>query len=344
MLTRTRQRPEASLPLEKGVELLRAAGEHTRLRLLALLSAGDLTVTDLIDILGQSQPRISRHLRLLAEAGLLERYSEGAWAYFRLVEEGAAAEFAADLVARLDPADAQLDRDRQRLAAVRQRRAERAAAYFAENAASWDAIRSLHIDEAKVEAAMLELVGRQPVQAMLDLGTGTGRLLELFAPVYVRATGIDASLDMLSIARANLDKAGLSRVQVRQGDIYMLPTPAGQFDLVTLHQVLHFLQDPAAAIGEAARALAPGGRMLIADFAPHALEFLRDEHAHLRLGFGHEQVRDWLETAGLEVERIVDLAPESDNGAEQLTVTLWLARDPRRLMAADKTMKKGTIA
>ncbi|MCU0790263.1 MAG: metalloregulator ArsR/SmtB family transcription factor [Nitratireductor sp.] len=326
MLTRS------TLALDDAVELLRAAGEHTRLRLLALLSDSDLTVTDLIEILGQSQPRISRHLRLLGEAGLLERYQEGAWAYFRAVDDGVAAGIISDVLASMDKADPQLARDRERLDAVRRKRSEQAAGYFARNAGAWGQLRSLHVEESRVETAMLELVGRKPIQAMLDLGTGTGRLLELFAPIYARATGVDASREMLAVARANLDAAGLSRVQVRQGDIYLLPTPANHFDLVTLHQVLHFLDDPAAAIREAARALAPGGRLLIADFAPHELDFLRDEHQHRRLGFSHEQVSGWLRDCDLDVEKIVDLAPEAGG---KLTVTLWLARDRRMLMAGN---------
>jgi ubiquinone/menaquinone biosynthesis C-methylase UbiE/DNA-binding transcriptional ArsR family regulator len=325
------ERPK--LALEDCVEVLRAAGEHTRLRLLALLSGADLTVTDLIDILGQSQPRISRHLRLLTEAGLLERYQEGAWAYFRAAQSGSGAELAADLVARLDAADPQLLRDRERLDAVRRRRAEQAAEYFSSNAGEWDAIRSLHVDEAEVEKAMVEMAGSRHFQTMLDLGTGTGRLLELFAPLYMRGVGVDMSREMLAIARANLDRAGLSKAQVRQGDIFLLPTQANGFDFVTIHQVLHFLDDPAAAIREAARALGPGGRLLIVDFAPHRLEFLRDEHRHVRLGFSHEQLTDWLEDAGLEVEAIRDLAPPA--GGAKLTVTLCLARDPRLLIAGD---------
>ncbi|MEC9344509.1 MAG: metalloregulator ArsR/SmtB family transcription factor [Pseudomonadota bacterium] len=325
------------LPLERAVDVLRAAGEPTRLRLLALLSAADLTVTDLIDILGQSQPRISRHLRLLVEGGLVERHQEGAWAYFRTAEEGAAASLVETMLAGLDTADAQLERDRERLDAVRRRRAEKAAGYFARHAQDWDTLRSLHVEEAKVEAAMLELAGAAPFQAMLDLGTGTGRLLELFAPLYVRAVGVDMSRDMLAVARANLDEAGLTRVQIRQGDIFLLPTPAGHFDFVTLHQVLHYLEDPAAAIREAARALAPGGRLLIADFAPHELEFLREEHNHLRLGFSHAQLAEWLEAAGLEVDRMVDLEPESAGGEQKLTVTLCLARDPRMLVAGTRS-------
>jgi ArsR family transcriptional regulator len=246
------------------------------------------------------------------------------------VDDGIAARIISDVLASMDPADPQLARDRERLEAVRRKRSEQAAGYFARNAGAWGQLRSLHVEESRVEAAMLELAGKKPVQAMLDLGTGTGRLLELFAPLYARATGVDASREMLAVARANLDAAGLSRVQVRQGDIYLLPTPANHFDLVTLHQVLHFLDDPAAAIREAARALAPGGRLLIADFAPHDLDFLREEHQHRRLGFSHEQVSAWLRDCGLEVEKIVDLAPQAGG---KLTVTLWLARDRRMLVA-----------
>jgi ubiquinone/menaquinone biosynthesis C-methylase UbiE/DNA-binding transcriptional ArsR family regulator len=327
------------LGLDESVNILRAAGETTRLRLLALLSHSDLTVTELIEILGQSQPRISRHLRLLTEAGLLERYQEGAWAYFRTAEDEISAELVGRILNSLDPRDPQILRDLERLDAVKQRRAAQAEAYFSRNAESWDALRSLHVDESRVEKAMLELVGRKPIQNMLDLGTGTGRLLELFAPLYNRAIGVDASRDMLSVARSNLDAAGLSRVQIRQGDIFLLPTPSDHFDLVTLHQVLHFLGDPAAAIREAARALCPSGRLLIVDFAPHNLEFLREEHLHHRLGFSHEQVCDWIEQAGLENLEIIDLQPGSGGSArgQKLTVTLWLAQDPR-LLIADKTV------
>lgn len=334
------------LGLDDTVNLLRAAGETTRMRLLALLSEADLTVTDLIEILGQSQPRISRHLRLLAEAGLLERYQEGAWAYFRAAEDGSGAEMLALLIGSLDRSDSQIIRDRERLESVRTRRARAAAEYFSTNAERWDALRSLHVDESRVESAMLQLIGDKPFQNMLDLGTGTGRLLELFAPLYNRAVGVDASRDMLAIARSNLDSAGLSRVQVRQGDIFVLPTPAQNFDLVTLHQVLHFLDDPAAAIREAARSLAPSGRLLIADFAPHELDFLREENLHRRLGFSHEQISNWLEEAHLEVVDIIDLKPDlgtEDNPLShdrKMTVTLWLARDPRVLVAENASNRK----
>jgi ubiquinone/menaquinone biosynthesis C-methylase UbiE len=323
-----------SLGLDQLVETLKAAGETTRMRLIALLSAGDLTVTDLTDILGQSQPRISRHLKLLLEAGLIERYQEGAWAYFRLKREGEESGVASGLLSALSFGDAVVARDAERLVAVKRERAAQASEYFSRNAAEWDEIRRLHVSEEKVEAALVGLVGDKPIDSLLDLGTGTGRILQLLDGKYRKAVGVDASRDMLSVARTNLDKTGTARASVRHGDIFNLPLEGQDFDLITIHQVLHFLDDPQAAVSEAARVLRPGGRLAIIDFAPHELEYLREAHAHRRLGFSHEIMASWLTKAGLEVEKTVDLKDEAAaKGA--LTVTLWLARDPRLLMAED---------
>lgn len=307
------------------VDLLKAAGEPTRFRLLVLLSSGDLTVTDLTEILGQSQPRISRHLKLLAEADLIDRYQEGAWAYFRLKQDGAGASLIRILLGSVDEADPVLQRDRDRLAGVKRARAEKAQAYFSRNASEWDELRRLHVNDADVEAALLRLVGGDAVDAMLDLGTGTGRILQLLAPRYRRAIGIDASRDMLAVARANLDKEGILSASVRHGDILNLPLDAGDYDLVTIHQVLHFLEEPELALAEAARMLKAGGRLAIIDLAPHAHEYLRDEHAHVRLGFSHAVMAEWLGRHGLTVEDVIDLPPESAAG-RGLTVTIWLAR------------------
>lgn len=320
------------LGLDALVDVLKAAGEPTRMRLLALLSAGDLTVTDLTEILGQSQPRISRHLKLLSEVALIDRYQEGAWAYFRMKNEGAPVQLVQDMLSAASDADAVLARDSERLVALKRARAEKAQAYFSRNAGEWDALRRLHVSEADVEAALKRVVGNAPVDTLLDLGTGTGRILQLFEGIYRRGIGIDASRDMLAVARANLDRSGTSKATIRHGDIFNLPLDGQTFDLVTIHQVLHFLEQPEAAILEAARMLAPGGRLAIIDFAPHSLEHLRDEHAHVRLGFSHATMAEWLERAGLSVEKAVDLKPESDR---QLTVTIWLARDRRA--AAPKT-------
>jgi ArsR family transcriptional regulator len=334
---------DAPLALDPLVACLKAAGEPSRLRILALLAASDLTVKDLTAILGQSQPRISRHLKLLVEAGVVRRYPEGAWAYYRLAEDEAAGALGSALVRRLDPADPVLARDLQRLEAVKRAHAEAAAAYFATNAATWDELRSLHVPEEAVEAAVRRAIGTKPFGSFLDLGTGTGRMLEVFADLYDRGVGVDASQPMLAVARANLDRNRVGNVQVRHGDVYALAVPHGSFDVVTLHQVLHFLDDPARAVSEAARAVRPGGRLLVVDFAPHDLEFLRAEHAHRRLGFSHEQVAGWLRAAGLEVVRIEDLAPPAGTDGK-LTVTLWLARDPRFEVAGEKNRRLETTA
>ena len=324
------------LSLEECVEVLKAAGEPTRLRLIALLSQGDLTVSELTEVLGQSQPRISRHLKLLGEAGLVERYQEGAWAYFRLARDGVRAKLMQRALDAASPSDAHLARDAERLATDKQARASRAEAYFSENAESWNDLRRLHVADAKVEAEILKLIGRTPFDGLLDLGTGTGRMLELLADRYRRAIGVDSSRSMLSIARAQLDEAGITHASVRQADIFNLPLERESFNLVTIHQVLHFLHDPLPAITEAARMLSPGGRLLIVDFAPHDHEELRLEHAHARLGFSHAQVADWLEHCGLTVDKIVDL-PADSGDSRALTVTIWLARDPRLLIASDQT-------
>ncbi|MCF6368207.1 ArsR/SmtB family transcription factor [Rhizobium halophilum] len=331
------------LPLDTLVDVLKSVGEPTRYRLLALLAAGDLTVSDLTEILGQSQPRISRHLKLLAEEDLIERYQEGAWAYFRLKQDGGAAALVQTLLAATVDDEPVLVRDGERLATVKRARAEKAQAYFSRNASEWDELRRLHVSDAAVENALLRLIGKNPVDSLLDLGTGTGRILQLLSDVYRRAVGIDASRDMLSVARANLDKAGILKASVRHGDILNLPVEGQDFDLVTIHQVLHFLDQPELAIAEAARVLRPGGRLLIVDLAPHNLEYLRDEHAHVRLGFSHQIVSDWLEKLGLEVQEVVDLA-SAQKMAPSLTATVWLARDKRLLMASSGSADELTAA
>jgi ubiquinone/menaquinone biosynthesis C-methylase UbiE/DNA-binding transcriptional ArsR family regulator len=310
---------------------LKAAGEDTRLRILALLAETELTVSDLTEILRQSQPRLSRHLRLLTEAGLVERFREGAWAFFRLGERGSAADIARSLIARLNAEDPVIARDRERLAAVRSARAAAAQSYFRRHAAEWDRIRKLHVADAAVEEAVRSALADKPIRALLDLGTGTGRMLELFAPDIERGLGLDLSLDMLAFARARLDRAGLQHCSVRHGDIYNLALPRDSFDAVIIHQVLHYLDDGPRAIREAARVLRPGGRLLVVDFAPHDLEFLREQHAHRRLGFTAETVTQWFEAAGLEPVRQQTLPPGPEG---RIAVSLWLARDPRILVAA----------
>ncbi len=309
--------------LDETVVWMRAAGEPTRLRLLALLDKIDLTVSDLIAILEQSQPRISRHLKLLVDAGLAERFQEGAWAYFRTVDNGPARRFLNGVLKPISDDDGTISADEQKLIHIREARALKAADYFAKNADQWGKIRSLHIAEDQVETAMLDLGLPSKPQSLLDLGTGTGRILQLFAPHVSRGLGIDTSHDMLSVARSTLAWDGVQHMQVRHGDVYRLGE-GNRYDLIVLHQVLHFLEDPALALRHAKRRLSRDGRLLVVDFASHEFEFLRDEHAHRRLGMETPQIKRWFSLAGLELldERML----EPQQGAETaLTVALWLA-------------------
>jgi len=301
---------------------LRAAGEPTRLRLLALCAHGELTVSELTQILGQSQPRVSRHLKLLCEAGLLDRFREGTWAFYRLAEQGSCAHLARTLIDLIPEQDGTLARDLERLEAVKQARAEAAAAYFRANAASWGRIRSLYVPESDVEAVLLEMLGPGEINDFLDVGTGTGRILEVFAGLVRRGIGIDMSREMLAIARANLEQAQLRHCQVRLGDMYHLPLAPDSVDVVTIHQVLHFADDPAAAIAEAARVLRVGGKLAVVDFQPHELEYLRRDHAHRRLGFSDQQVTGWYAGAGLRPAATRHLQ------GDPLTVSIWLADRP----------------
>jgi ubiquinone/menaquinone biosynthesis C-methylase UbiE len=308
--------------MDRLVAMLRAAGDPTRLRLLLLLRQAELTVSELIEIVGQSQPRVSRHLKLLGEAGLLERFKEGSWVFYRAADRGKGAELGAALSALADPSLGHADT--ARLAHVRQTRAASAAAYFKSNAPEWERIRALHAPEKDVEDAIVKLMTARPIQNLLDAGTGTGRMLELLAPHARRAVGVDVSPEMLAIARDRLLREDIKNAQVRLADTYRLPFAGDSdaFDAVLFHQVLHYLDDPCAAVAEAARVMAPGGRLLIADFAPHALEFLREDYAHRRLGFADREVESWFSSAGLKVGGSETIAPPSD---EKLTVKLWLA-------------------
>ena len=320
------------LSADQAVDVLRAAGEPSRLRILALLAREELAVLELGRILDQSQPRVSRHLKLLAEAGLVERFPDGAWVFYRLASAGHADELVGEVLARIDPADPVLKRDAERLEAVWAERAADAGEYFARNAARWDEIRSLYVSEADVEAAILAAAGTGPFRRLVDLGSGTGRMLTLLGPHAEAAVGLDLSQQMLNLARSRVSEAGLARCELRHGDIFSTRLPDESADLVVVHQVLHYLADPAAAVREAARIVAEGGRLIIADFAPHRLEFLREQHQHRRLGFAEPEMARWLGEAGLGKVRVTALPPAQKEG---LTVKIWTAeRTPERQRAA----------
>lgn len=305
--------------LDDVLNSLRAAADLSRLRLLLLCAQGEWTVSELTQILGQSQPRVSRHLKLLSDAGLLERIPEGSWVFYRRARAGDRARMARNLCRMLPIDDPVMVQDRQRLAMIKESRRAHATNYFATHAESWDKVRSLYVDETKVEAALLQIFDDYKPSTLLDIGTGTGHILGLLAPHIGSGLGIDQSTEMLNVARANLDKVSLRNCQVRQGDMYRLPLADGSFEAAILHNVLHFADDPGAVLQEAGRVLRPGGRLVVIDFAPHTQEFLRREHAHRRLGFADEELNEWFTFTGFTFDTPTVLE------GDPLTVVLWTA-------------------
>jgi ubiquinone/menaquinone biosynthesis C-methylase UbiE len=325
--------------MEHLLAALRAVAEPTRLRLVILCARGELTVTELTQILGQSQPRVSRHLKLLCAAGLLDRFREGSWVFYRLNRSSPLGALAQQLVAACsNDADPAIALDLQRLAATKRQRADIASTYFRENAAQWHRIRSLYIDEREVEAALVDIIAAADPRDLLDIGTGTGRMLEILAPRVERALGIDQSREMLAVARVNLERAGLENGLVRLGDMYQLALADASFDAVVVHQVLHYADRPEAVIAEAARVLRPSGILMLVDFAPHMLEFLRDEHAHRRLGFADGEVAEWCGAAGL------DPAPPRHLIGDPLTVVIWTAQRRAGPWAAEELSEEMPLA
>ena len=310
--------------VEAMVGVSAALADPTRVRILALLRSGELSVRDIVAVLDQSQPRVSRHLKLLAEAGLIRRNAEGSFAYFRLVDTP----FNAFLDRLLNEDDPVLTRDRAALFKVRRSRESEANAYFARVAPAWDRLRSRHVEVDEIERTILERLPAR-FESLLDLGTGTGRMLELLRDRFAHGLGVDVSPDMLRLARTRLEKAGIRHARVRQGDARGLApdihVPDRGFDVVTVHRVLVHSNEPERIVEEAARLLADGGRLLVVDFAAHDLEELARDQKHRRLGIGDAEIADWMRAGGLEPSEPYHLTSPRKDG---LTVTFWGARKP----------------
>jgi len=321
--------------------IFKALADPTRLRIARLLSTMELAVGELAQVLGQSQPRVSRHVGILCDAGLAERRREGSWVFLRSVSSGVGGGEDADpVLAALDRMLAIAERentefaklceeDRRKLAAIRKSRESNAEGYFARHAEEWDELRALHTPEGQVEERLAKALALAPIGAVLDIGTGTGRMAELFAEDSEHVVALDKNLEMLRVARAKLQHLPTSQVELVQGDFADLPFGAQSFDTVLLHQVLHFAQDPALPLAEAARVTRPGGRIAIVDFAAHDHEELRDRHQHARLGFSDAQMRNLLRSAGFSPSDPVAL-----EGGE-LVVKIWIGK--RRASPATAT-------
>lgn len=320
--------------------ILKALADPTRLRIMRLLAAMELAVGELAQVLGQSQPRVSRHVGILCDAGLAERRREGSWVFLHTpaTADGLAPLPAAvaSLLSTAEHEDQGFARqcleDRRKLAAIRAAREQAAQSYFERHAGEWDELRRMHSPDRQVEEALVTALGDAPLGQLLDIGTGTGRMAELFAGRADRIAALDKSLEMLRLARARLQGLPADKLELVQGDFTDLPFAEAQFDTVLLHQVLHFAQHPEIALQEAARVTRPGGRIAIVDFAAHGREELRERHAHARLGFADRQIRQLLRDAGYSAS-----APVALDGGE-LVVKIWLGQ--RRDTASERSLKE----
>lgn len=313
--------------MESILILLRALAEPSRLRLLALCTVGEHTVSDMVKVLGQSQPRVSRHLKLLCDAGIVERLPEGNFVFYRrtITDNALAEEIINATLAGLTDKDPTFRTDRRLLEDLRKERAKVAKLYFRQNAVNWNQLRSLHTNESKVETALIKMLPKRKNLDLVDIGTGTGRILEVLSPYVTKGLGIDQSREMLSVARAHLNQLKVSNLHVRHGDMYRLPLSNSLVDLITLHQVLHYAEDPISVFHESARILKPGGVMIVVDFEPHDIQELRDLHAHRRLGFGLADIKKWGTAAGLTMREKRRLP------GNPLTVALWSLRKNTRV-------------
>jgi len=291
--------------MEKHALVLKTLGHPERLRILTVLSRGELTVSEIVQILNLSQPRVTQYIKSLETAGIIERLKEGSWVFSRIKRGNASVSaIVATTLATLPANDPILEADLRRLEDVRAVRSIAADAFFANVANDSGTLGDEYIPKANIEKMLLKMTGKGPFAYMVDLGTGTGRMLEVFADRVTRGSGIDNNAHMLKVARHKLAENNYNHIRVRQGDLSSTPLAGGQADLVTLHQVLHYLDDPLSAILEAARLLSPTGIILIADFEAHNQEEFREDYAHRRLGFEDKDLEDWFLVAGLHLNGI----------------------------------------
>lgn len=307
--------------MDKISSALKALGHPERLRILVLLSHGELTVSELTQILSLSQPRVTQYIKTLENAGIIERMKEGSWVFSRLRRGNEAlTTIVASTLAAVPTNNKDIASDLRRLDEVQAARAVAAQDFFAKVANDRDQLSAEYLPRGDIEEHMRDLAGAGPFDFMVDLGTGTGRILEVFSDCIKRGAGIDSNHDMLKVARHNLNSPNLRHLSVRQGDLHSTPLAEGISDFVTLHQVLHYLDKPSEAIREAARLLRSDGQILIVDFDSHDREEFRDKYAHRRLGFSDMEIADWMSEFDLSLTQ-TRLVKMPDN---RPAVKLWL--------------------
>jgi len=315
--------------MEQFTTALKALAHTDRLRILALLSHGELTVSELVSILNLSQPRVTQYIKSLESAGIIERLREGSWVFSRLKRGNVGiSALVSTTLAALPQDDPTLKADQRRLNDVRAERSKIAEAFFADVANDRGQLGNEYLPQSDIEKALLDTAGDADFDYMADLGTGTGRMLELFASRAKGGAGIDTNVEMLTVARHKLASTDFSHMSVQQGDLHATPLGTGIADLVTIHQVLHYLDDPLEAIREASRLLKSGGTFLIVDFEAHQFEAFREKYAHRRLGFSDQDITTWLDAADMSLGSVQNIG----RGDESLpAVKIWRAkRKPRR--------------
>ncbi len=314
--------------MDRIATALKVLGHSERLRILALLSRGELTVSELVQILKLSQPRITQYINALEGAGIIERLKEGSWVFSRIKRSNQEiTALVATTLAILPEHDAILAADAKRLEQVRVERAKAAEAFFANVANDRGQLGDEYLPQSDIEKRMRAMIGDKTYDYMVDLGTGTGRVLEVFSDCIKRGSGIDNNTDMLKVARSNLARNQHSHISVRQGDLHATPLEVSVADLVTLHQVLHYLEDPEEAITEAARIMMPGGLLLVVDFEPHLFDEFRERYAHRRLGFSDIDITQWFAQAGIETVKSEHV--ETPEGKPN--VKIWLGQKPQQI-------------
>jgi len=303
--------------LDRLVQVLKSIADESRIRLLILCAQGEFTVSELVQVLGQSQPRVSRHLRILCDAGILKRTRQGSWVFYRSVKGGPESEFVPLLKSFITESEPVLKLDRKRLEHLKKERSRVAAQFFQKTASEWDNIRTHYVEDIQVESALQQCVSDVKPNSLLDIGTGTGRILKVLGPYVQDAEGIDFSHEMLNLARINLDHPSLEHCRVRHGDMYRLPYQEHSFNFITIHHVLHFANQPLEVLKEAGRVLKNKGQIAIVDFYSHEREEFRTKYHHHRLGFSDDEIKNWLDQIGLSMQ------PPIRIDGDPMEVVIW---------------------